>query len=267
MGLLKRILHSRALGLLSFSSLLFSPDSISAAESVLTSASKIITDSSTEQQLRTTDNNDSLSSPLSESAVCLGNSAISSVQPSSQPTAYSTSDTSSSLPAAANERESIFPQGSVSLETSHFTWGVDVGASIDMTANNQSTFDADVVFGYKNSWIRLVGIGGGIHRAFGSGDNFLPLYVIFRSSFSSQPRLFFLNFKTGYSFNTIGNAATYGDTMASIGLGINLAMSRRFQSHIIIGYGFRHYSSRHQFSMELSSANVSLAQLSIGVNF
>lgn len=210
MGLLKRVLLSRALGLLSFSSLLFFPDSVSAASDSSLPSSSLETD---------------------------------------------------------NGRESIFPQGSVSLETSHFTWGVDIGASVDMTANDQSTFDADIVLGYKNSWIRLVGIGGGIHRSFGSGDNFLPLYIIFRSSFSSQPRLFFLNFKAGYSFNTIGNAATYGDTTASIGLGINLAMSRRFQSHIIIGYGFRHYSSTHQSSMDLSSANVSLAQLSIGVNF
>lgn len=226
MGLLKRVLLSRALGLLSFSSLLFCTDSAAAAEIDLHSAVTTTVPSSATLE-------------------------------TSQPD-YSNSDST---------RESIFPQSSLSLETSHFTWGVDIGASIDVTANEQSTFDADVEFGYKNSWIRLVGIGAGIHRSFGTGDNFLPLYVLFRSSFSAQPRLFFLNFKAGYSFNTIGNAATYGDTTASIGLGINLAMSRRFQSHIIIGYGFRHYSSRHQYNMELSSADVSLAQLSIGVNF
>ncbi len=231
MGLLKRVLHSRALGLLSFLSLLFS-SSAGATETILSSPTTVEAQANTTLNLQSTLN--SVESPS---------------------------------PTTTEARESIFPEKSVSLETSHFTWGVDVGASVDVTANNQSTFDADVVFGYKNSWIRLVGIGGGIHRSFGSGDNFIPVYFIFRSSFSSQPRLFFLNFKTGYSFNTIGNAATYGDTTASIGLGINLAMSRRFQSHIIIGYGYRHYSSRHQSNMELSSANVSLALLSIGVNF
>ncbi|MDE5875963.1 MAG: hypothetical protein K2H47_00425 [Muribaculaceae bacterium] len=266
MGLLKRVLLSRALGLLSFSTLLFLPDSVS-AEVVSKSITKVDfvspSTSPTEVNIEFL-TGDNLNSPAKDNLTSVSASAfyLGSVSTSS------TASTLTSSPSTPdNERESIFPQGSVSLETSHFTWGVDIGASIDVTANDQSTFDADVVFGYKNSWIRLVGIGGGIHRSFGSGDNFIPLYVIFRSSFSPQPRLFFLNFKAGYSFNTIGNAATYGDTTASIGLGINLAMSKRFQSHIIIGYGFRHYSSRHQSSMELSSANVSLAQLSIGVNF
>lgn len=166
-----------------------------------------------------------------------------------------------------NVRESIFPRSSRPLEYSHFSWGADIGASIDMTAHNQSTFDADVVFGYKNRWLQLVGVGGGIHRAFGSGDNYLPVYVVFRSSFSSHPQPLFFSFKAGYSFNTIGNAANLGDTSASIGMGINLALSRSFRSHIIVGYGFRHYSDRHRERFQLTTSNVSLAQLSIGISF
>lgn len=62
-------------------------------------------------------------------------------------------------------RESLFPEKSRSLAKSHFTWGAEAGASIDLTGHDMSTFDVDVLFGYKNSYIRMVGLGAGIHTA------------------------------------------------------------------------------------------------------
>lgn len=164
-------------------------------------------------------------------------------------------------------RESLFPDKSLSLVSSHFTWGADLGSSIDLSGNDQSTFNADVVFGYKNHIIRILGAGAGVHRSIGSGDNFIPVYLIFRSSFSRSHKLLFMNLKAGYSFNTIGNAATYGDSAASIGLGFNLAMSRKFMSHIIINYGFRHFSKLHRDMIGIAHRDVHLAELSFGINF
>ncbi len=59
----------------------------------------------------------------------------------------------------------------------------------------------------------------------------------------------------------------FGDTSATVGLGINLAMKRDFRSHIIIGFGYRHYNRKHQSAISLDTQNVPLANLAFGVSF
>lgn len=167
----------------------------------------------------------------------------------------------------AEEHESIFPDASKSLINSHFTWGAEFGTSIDISGYDTSTFNADIVLGYKSSLFKTLGIGAGVHRAFGTGDNFVPVYTVIRTSFSKRPKLFFMSFKAGYSFNTMGDAPTFGDTNAALGAGINLAVSKKFQSHIILAYEFRHFNKRHKSSLDLAADNISLASISFGVNF
>lgn len=164
-------------------------------------------------------------------------------------------------------RESIFPHKSLSLMFSHFTWGAELGCSIDMTGQDQSTIDLDVNLGYKNIVIRNIGVGAGIHRSVNGANTFIPVYFLFRSSFREKPSLCFLHFKAGYSFNTIEKSPYLGDVTASLGVGINLAMSKKFKSHIILSYAFRHFSLRHRDILNLDKKNISLAQISFGVNF
>ncbi len=164
------------------------------------------------------------------------------------------------------KRESLFSSRD-DLSGSHFTWGGEVGASIDLSGYNTSTFNIDAILGYKNSYFRTLGAGLGIHRSLGSGDTYVPVYALLRTSFSKRPRLFFMSFKAGYSFNTIGDSPAFGDANAQIGAGINLAMSRRFQSHIILAYEFRHFDQRHKYILNDKTENVSFATLSFGVNF
>lgn len=166
----------------------------------------------------------------------------------------------------SEQRESIFSSGD-GLSGSHFTWGGEVGASIDLSGYDTSTFNIDAILGYKNNYFRTIGAGLGIHRSFGSGDTYVPVYAVLRTSFSKRPRLFFITFKAGYSFNTMGDSPTFGDTNAQLGAGINLAMSRRFQSHIILAYEFRHFDRRHKYVLNDKTENVSFATLSFGVNF
>lgn len=165
------------------------------------------------------------------------------------------------------ERESLFPQATRNLNASHFTWGAEFGASIDLSGYDTSTFNVDAVLGYKNSYFRILGAGVGIHRSLGSGDNFIPVYALLRTSFSSQPRLFFMSMKVGYSFNTIGDSPMFGDTNAQLGAGINLAMGKNFHSHIILAYEFRHFNKRHQYVLDDKATDISLATISFGVNF
>lgn len=167
--------------------------------------------------------------------------------------------------SSEGHHESIFNAKSIPLSGSHFTWGADLGSSIDLSGNDQSSFDADIVFGYKNNFFRLIGVGVGIHRAFGNGDNFIPAYFIIRTSFRKKPSPLFMNFRIGYSFNTISDSPTYGDISSSIGLGINLAMSSKFKSHIILAYAFRHFSKNHKNAFQLKEQNVNLAQITFGI--
>ncbi len=150
---------------------------------------------------------------------------------------------------------------------SHFTWGAEFGTSVDMSGYDSSTFNVDAMVGYRNSYINMLGFGAGVHRSMGSGDNYVPLYVVMRTSFSKIKRLLFMNFKAGYSFNTIGDASTFGDVNASLGVGINLASGKTFQSYLILGYEFRHFNQRNKSKVDISADDVSLVSLSFGVNF
>lgn len=169
--------------------------------------------------------------------------------------------------SGANYDDSLFPEKSLDLHTSHFTWGAEFGMSIDMTSHDMSSVDADIMLGYKNSALKILGFGAGIHRAIGTGDNFIPVYAVIRTSFRSRPSLLFLSLCMGYSFNTISDSKMMGDAMANIGLGVNLAMNRKFQSHIVLSAGYRHFRPRHREIINMDTDNVYLVKLSFGINF
>lgn len=167
----------------------------------------------------------------------------------------------------ASDRESIFG-GNRPLDTSHFTWGADLGASVDLTAHDMSTFDLDFIVGYKNSFIKTAGIGAGIHRTVQGGDHFIPVYALIRTSFISRPSLLFLNARFGYSFNTIEDSPTFGDFNSALGCGINLSQSSKAKTYIIISAAYRYFNKRHQdYVSRLDTHSIWMAQLQFGVNF
>ncbi len=166
------------------------------------------------------------------------------------------------------ERESLFPKSSRSLAKSHFTWGAEAGASLDLTGHDMSTFDVDVLFGYKNSYIRMAGFGVGIHRTVQGGDNFIPVYATIQTSFRKKPSLLFMSAKIGYSFNTINDSPTFGDLVSILGVGINLSKSKLANSYIILSAGYRYFNRRHINMVDrLDRHYVYIAQLRFGVSF
>ena len=130
-----------------------------------------------------------------------------------------------------------------------------------------STFDIDVYFGYKGSWVRTAAVGAGIHKAFGNQYTFVPVYGMFRSSFRSRPSLLFFEMKLGYSFNTLSDSGSFGGAYGSVGLGINLAMSKRLQSHLILSYGYFTLNRATDLDIPYSGDNINSAVLRFGVNF
>lgn len=165
------------------------------------------------------------------------------------------------------ERESLIPGKGLSLALSHFTWGAEAGSSLDLTSHDLSTFDVDAFLGYKSKFIKLAGIGAGIHRAFHTGTNFVPVYAVFRSSFRSKPSLFFLNLQGGYSFYSISHSRSHGDITASVGLGINLFQSSAAKSYVILSANYQHFNDHTVAETTLDSKSIYFARLCVGVNF
>lgn len=176
-------------------------------------------------------------------------------------------DSVNTVETVTKNRESIFG-GTRALDTSHFTWGIDAGASIDLTANDMSTFDVDILLGYKNKLIKTAGVGAGIHRTVQGGNNFIPLYAIFRTSFTTRPSILFFNARFGYSFSTIENSPTFGDYNAALGCGVNLSKSHRANTYLILSAAYRYYNERHKVYLpKLDVHYIWIAQLQFGVNF
>lgn len=172
-----------------------------------------------------------------------------------------------SLAPAAPVRESLFPDKAASLTLSHFTWGAEMGSSIDLSSRNLSTFDLDILLGYKNSYINVAGIGAGVHRTIATGTNFIPVYGVLRTSFSQKPSLFFMNLQFGYSFNTIENSDLFGDFSGALGAGINLSRSKMTRSYLLLSVGFRYFNEAHRSQTSLDTSCVVIGRLSVGVNF
>lgn len=162
----------------------------------------------------------------------------------------------------------IVPQAQArKLGFKHFTWGAETGASLDMTSHDLSTFDVDLVAGYKNSTVMLAGVGCGWHKSFQENNTFLPLYAIFRSSFTSRPSLLFMNIQAGYSFNNLSASGSFGDFTGAVGLGVNLMQTRSTKSYIILSAHYQHLNLTHRIQTEIDKRYLLFSRIVIGVNF
>ena len=149
---------------------------------------------------------------------------------------------------------------------SSFMIGAELGTGLDLSGTDLSTFNFDVLLGYRSKAIQFLGIGAGVHKSLGTRDSFIPLQVVFRTGFIPRPTLAFMQVSAGYSFNTIASSPMFGDVTATVGGGINLVQRPKFQSYITLSFGFRHISERHQALAQLSKPNVGFVQIALGVS-
>lgn len=145
-------------------------------------------------------------------------------------------------------------------------FGLEFGTGLDLSGTDMSTFNADFLVGYRHKVISLLGFGAGIHKSLGTRDCFIPLYAVFRTGFTARPTLAFMHLSLGYSFNTVSHSPMFGDTTATVGAGINLVQKPRFQSNIILAFGYRHFSERHQELANITKPNIGFAQISFGIS-
>lgn len=175
-----------------------------------------------------------------------------------------TEDSSELLMDKRVAQENMMPVNAGKLR--NFMMGLELGTCLDVSGSDLSTFNAELMFGYRHKVVQLLGLMVGVHKSLGSRDSFIPVCLVFRTSFRQQPSLFFLHFNAGYSFNTVARSSMFGDVTACLGAGINLVQQRKFQSNIVLGFGFRHFNQRHQEMTQIFKENVGFAQISLGIS-
>lgn len=147
-----------------------------------------------------------------------------------------------------------------------FSMGLELSTGLDLSGLDLSTFNTDILIGYRCKAFPIIGVQLGVHKSLGSRDVFLPICFVLRTSFRNRPSPLFFHFNAGYSFNTISSSKMFGDITAAIGCGIKLAERRNFQSNIVLALGFRHFNQRHQMMTRIDKPNTGYAQISFGVS-
>lgn len=150
---------------------------------------------------------------------------------------------------------------------SHFTWGADVGGAIDMSSNDMSAINLDAYFGYKNSFVRVAGVGAGIDMMVSNSSRLFPVYAIFQSGFRNSPSLCFLDVRAGCSFNNLVANENQSGFYGSLGVGFNLACGKHFRSHVILSYNYIGLDSYSAAGYHYDLSDLHMANIRIGVSF
>lgn len=139
----------------------------------------------------------------------------------------------------------------------HFAWGADLGASVDMSGQDMTTFDVAIQLGIRRGWLNFFGVGTQVNMAISNPTRIYPVFVLFRTNFTDRPTRCFWEIKGGINITpTDGEEHYRNGAYASTGLGINLAASTRFKSYLVLGYTFIEHPT-----------NLHYASLKIGVTF
>lgn len=150
---------------------------------------------------------------------------------------------------------------------SHFTWGAEIGGAIDLTSHDLSIVNLDAFFGYRNSWVQVLGVGAEVNMMLSNSVRAFPVYAIFRTGFSSRPTLFFMDLRGGVSFNNISYGSEQTCAYVSPGVGINLASGRTFRSYITLSYVYNGMKPFYRGNENYNVDGLSMACLRLGVSF
>ncbi|MDE6499069.1 MAG: hypothetical protein K2L21_10465 [Muribaculaceae bacterium] len=138
---------------------------------------------------------------------------------------------------AAQDRQSMAGM----LARCTFSWGVQMGGSIDMSGQNMSSLDLSGVVGLRYKWIKMLGVGMGAQMMVSNSCRAYPMFFTFRTDFSStRRRLVFLDTRIGAANNTFPGGVHRTGLYTYGGVGINLATGKRFASFMTLGYTYLH---------------------------
>lgn len=148
-----------------------------------------------------------------------------------------------------------------------FTWGADIGSSIDLSAHDMSSIDFGAAVGMRRGWIRFLGAGIGANVMVSNSCRSYPIYAIFRPQYPRLSRLVFLDTRLGAVLNYLPDNVSQTDLYGSLCVGINLATGRKFTSYILVGYS---YVGRRDVSAEAGDIHydpLHIATIRLGIAF
>lgn len=119
-----------------------------------------------------------------------------------------------------------------------FAWGAEFGSSIDLSAHDMSSVDFNACFGLRYSWLSFAGVGAGANIMVSNSFRTYPIFAAVRTSFSTRPKVMFLDLRGGLALNYLAHDVTQTGGYGSVGIGFNLAGSRKFQSYLVGSYTF-----------------------------
>ena len=148
-----------------------------------------------------------------------------------------------------------------------FAWGADISGAIDCSGHNMSTLGCGAQFGFQWQWVRFFGIGAEADIMVGNSSRTFPVVAIFRTDFSRTRRLLFMDLRGGVALNYIDNDPQETVAYGSIGLGVTLANSKSFSSHIIIGYTYNGRKNCYSGDERRNCPGMSYANFRLGLSF
>jgi len=154
-----------------------------------------------------------------------------------------------------------------------FAWGADLNSSIDLSQNDMSNIGIDAYFGVSLPAVEMLGVGVGANVPVSNSRYSYPLFAIVRTNFSTRPTLCFLDLRTGLSVNNRIDSHEQVGTYINAGVGIQLASTRSFRSHLILGYTFTSQGDFHKEGSENEASaiirghDLHFATLRLGITF
>lgn len=149
-----------------------------------------------------------------------------------------------------------------------FSWGVDMGTSIDMTSNDMTSLDLSASFGYRNSWINLAGVGAGINMSVANSHQAIPVFAIFRTGFLPRPTKMFADMRGGIIINNLPGNSRQTSAYINPSVGFSLARGDKFHSYITLGYvynGLKSFGSADNRTR--LDHGLSMVNMRIGITF
>ncbi len=177
---------------------------------------------------------------------------------------------------SAQTHDSVMPDtrpASDEQKGPRFAWGADLNSSIDLSQNDMSNIGIDTYFGVSLPAVEMLGVGVGANVPVSNSRYSYPIFAIVRTNFSTRPTLCFLDLRTGLSVNNRIDSHQQIGTYINAGVGIQLASTRSFRSHLILGYTF---TSQGDFTKEDTAKEASaiirghdlhFATLRLGITF
>lgn len=146
-------------------------------------------------------------------------------------------------------------------------WGASLTSSIDMSGHDMSTVGMDAYVGMRAPLIQILGLGAGINVPVSNSMHTMPFYIMARSNFRHKPSLCFMEAKAGVSVNDIAENKKQTGAYASVGLGINLASSAKFSSHLTLAYSYFGRKDYADAAAIVKVPSLHMATLRLGLTF